>query len=102
MQEFLEGTPVAVHEVENQKTGTASAKKIVELTTRDNALKSTGPKTVARKAFIRKNAIKHGLFARSVMDFVAHGEDPQGILTNSWKGSATTTSQLGKPRSCGG
>ena len=75
MQEFLEGTPVAVHEVENQKTGTASACKIAA--NRQNALKSTGPKTVAGKAFIRKNAIKHGLFARSFMDFVAHGEHPQ-------------------------
>ena len=42
---------------------------------RKNALKSTGPKTLRGKAYSGRNAIKHGLFARQLMDFVAHGEE---------------------------
>jgi len=33
---------------------------------RENAKKSTGPKTTRGKAFSRRNAIKHGLFARDL------------------------------------
>ena len=43
---------------------------------RQNALKSTGPKTPRGKAYSGRNAIKHGLFSRQMMDFVSHGEDP--------------------------
>jgi hypothetical protein len=44
---------------------------------KENAKKSTGPKTSRGKANSRRNALKHGLFARQFMDFVAHGEDPE-------------------------
>lgn len=43
---------------------------------RQNGLKSTGPKTPRGKAFSRRNASKHGLLARQMSDFGAHGEDP--------------------------
>lgn len=46
---------------------------------RENAQKSTGPKTVMGKVLSRRNATKHGLFARQFMDFFAHGEDPQEL-----------------------
>jgi hypothetical protein len=41
---------------------------------RQNALKSTGPKTPRGKAYSRRNAIKHGLFAREQVDFNLLGE----------------------------
>ena len=40
---------------------------------RDNAKKSTGPRTKQGKARVAKNALKHGLLAR---DTVLPGEDP--------------------------
>lgn len=46
---------------------------------RENAQKSTGPKTVMGKGFSRRNAFKHGLFARGLWDFTAQGEDPEEL-----------------------
>ena len=45
-------------------------------TNRENSKKSTGPKTLRGKAYSRRNALKHGLFARQFMDFIAQLEDP--------------------------
>jgi hypothetical protein len=56
-----EKTPVSIRKVEAN---------------RRNALKSTGPKTPKGKLFSRGNALKHGLFARDLMDFAAHKEEP--------------------------
>jgi hypothetical protein len=36
-------------------------------TNRQNALKSTGPKTPEGKASVRHNALKHGLLAQEVL-----------------------------------
>jgi hypothetical protein len=44
-------------------------------TNRENAKKSTGPKTARGKAHSRRNAIKHGIFARHGMEFVLLGEN---------------------------
>lgn len=42
---------------------------------RENAKKSTGPRTPQGKAHSRKNAIKHGLFARLAIDFILRNEN---------------------------
>ena len=43
---------------------------------RQNALKSTGPKTLSGKAYSQRNSLKHGLFAKGFCCAV-QGEDPQ-------------------------
>ncbi len=59
------------------------AKKVVAISVRkiaanrQNALKSTGPKTTAGMAYSRQNAIKHGLFARPSFNFWMHGEQQE-------------------------
>lgn len=44
---------------------------------RENAKKSTGPKTPTGKAISRTNALKHGLFVNQITDFEALSENPQ-------------------------
>src|SRR6266702_1232117 len=44
---------------------------------RENAKKSTGPKTRKGKEYSRRNALKHGLFAMNSMDFDVLQEDPE-------------------------
>lgn len=45
---------------------------------RQNALKSTGPRTLTGKVYSRRNALKHGLFARDLFsDFVVQQENPK-------------------------
>jgi hypothetical protein len=44
---------------------------------RENAKKSTGPKTRKGKECSRRNALKHGLFAMNSMDFDVLHEDPE-------------------------
>jgi len=41
---------------------------------RENAKKSTGPRTARGKAYSRKNAIKHGLFTRNMFEILMLGE----------------------------
>src|SRR5437762_14275189 len=55
---------------------------------RENSKKSTGPKTLRGKAYSRRNALKHSLFTRQVMDFAAHCEDPDewtDLLNGLWQ-----------------
>jgi hypothetical protein len=73
MKNSSEDTPTASRTLENDGP-TVSRRKVAA--NRQNALKSTGPKTAKGKAFSQRNAWKHGLFARQTMDFIAHGEDP--------------------------
>ena len=54
------------------KTGTVSQRKLNA--NRQNAKKSTGPRTSRGKAYSRKNAIKHGLFTGIDSDFALLGE----------------------------
>ena len=54
---------------------------------RENAQKSTGPRTLRGKAFSRRNALKNGLFVREITDFEALFEDPteyQELLNGLW------------------
>ncbi len=54
---------------------------------RENAKKSTGPKTPRGKAYSRRNALKHGLFVRHITDFEALREDPwefQALINGLW------------------
>lgn len=48
---------------------------------RENALKSTGPKTERGKYFSRTNALRHGLFSRFPADFALLGENPKEYET---------------------
>jgi len=74
MQDSGKGPLEAIQLVKNRGAADVSARKITA--NRQNALKSTGPKTPRGKAFSRRNALKHGLFARHFMDFGVHKEDP--------------------------
>ncbi len=55
---------------------------------RENAKKSTGPKTPKGKMYSQRNALKHGLFCRPLTDFEALREDPQEyqeLLSGLWE-----------------
>jgi hypothetical protein len=57
----------------------ASERKI--LANRENALRSTGPKTARGKSYSRRNSLKHGLFAKDLFtDFAIQKEDPQEFI----------------------
>jgi len=54
---------------------------------RENAKKSTGPKTPRGKDYSRRNALKHGLFVSHITDFEALHEDPrafQALMNGLW------------------
>ncbi len=80
----------------DQGAGRAQALKPNQLATvserklqanRENAKKSTGPKTPRGKAYSRRNALKHGLFVRHITDFEALREDPcefQALINGLW------------------
>ena len=54
---------------------------------RENAKKSTGPRTAIGKAFSCTNALKEGLFVRQITDFEALREDPeeyQELINGLW------------------
>lgn len=55
---------------------------------RENARKSTGPRTSRGKAYSRRNAVKHGLFVRPNTDFEALREDPdeyEDLMNGLWR-----------------
>jgi len=60
---------------ENHPPATISQRKLDA--NRLNAKKSTGPKTLRGKAYSRRNALKHGLFAKHWLEFFMLGEDSQ-------------------------
>jgi hypothetical protein len=57
----------AAQNVEGNRPPTVSARKPKSESNRENAKKSTGPKTMRGKASSRFNALKHGLCAKRVM-----------------------------------
>jgi hypothetical protein len=78
MEELVEGSAETVDRVgekEQRNTATVSARKLEA--NRKNCLKSTGPRTARGKAFSRRNALKHGFFARETIDFFLEREDPE-------------------------
>ena len=60
-------------QIETDQLEAPSQKKLKA--NRENAKKSTGPKTLRGKTHSRRNALKHGLFARQWTDFFLQGED---------------------------
>lgn len=52
----------------------ASVRKLIA--NRRNAKRSTGPKTPQGRAYSRRNALKHGLFAHPRKEYALLGEDP--------------------------
>ena len=60
------------------KSTTVSERKLKA--NRENAKKSTGPRTSQGKAYSRRNALKHGLFIRDTEEFFAEG-DPLDFKT---------------------
>jgi hypothetical protein len=74
MSEIIEkqSPPVEVGRAETDQLAIPSEKR--RTANRENAKKSTGPRTKRGKAYSRRNAIKHGLFARHFMDFVLQNE----------------------------
>lgn len=68
------------------KSTTVSERKLKA--NRENAKKSTGPRTSMGKTYSRRNAVKHGLFVRLDTDFEALGEDPDeygDLLNGLWR-----------------
>jgi hypothetical protein len=72
--------------VKPNKSATVSERKLKA--NRENAKKSTGPRTSRGKAHSRRNAVKHGLFVRPSTDFEAQREDPheyEDLLNGLWR-----------------
>lgn len=75
----------AAHSAQPNQLASISERKLKA--NRENARKSTGPKTARGKAFSRRNAVRHGLFVNYVTDFEALDEDPKEyreLLNGLW------------------
>jgi hypothetical protein len=75
MKDSGEQTEGAAPPAKANQLATISERKLKA--NRENARKSTGPKTLRGKAYSRGNALKHGLFCTPITDFDALREDPQ-------------------------
>jgi hypothetical protein len=75
MKNSGDGTTRAAQSTKPNQLATVSERKLNA--NRENAKKSTGPKTAVGKALSRMNAVKHGLFVRQDTCFSVQGEDPE-------------------------
>lgn len=73
----LDETEVATDVPRSQDSKLASVSERKLKANRENAKKSTGPKTLRGKTHSCRNALRHGLFARHPLDFALLGEDSQ-------------------------
>jgi hypothetical protein len=64
----------AAAQLAKPKSVTVSERKLKA--NRENAKKSTGPRTSRGKGFSRRNALKHGLFVRHITEFRADIPSP--------------------------
>jgi len=78
MKSSADGANGAARPTKPNQLATVSERKLKA--NRENAKKSTGPKTPRGKALSRRNALKHGLFATQITDFEALSEDPNKYL----------------------
>ena len=67
---------------------------------RQNALKSTGPRTVDGKAVVRQNNLKHGILAREVVIPAGMGEESQGDFDDLLRTSRNTISRRDSWKRC--
>ena len=75
----------------SQKLGHVSPRKITA--NRQNALKSTGPKTLRGKAYSRRNAVNHELFTMDLFIGAPARGGTQRNTRGSWTDSRKTTNQ---------
>lgn len=70
-------TKRAVQAAKPKQFATISERKLKA--NRENAKKSTGPRTARGKAFSRWNSVEHGFFVNYITDFEALREDPSNF-----------------------
>lgn len=76
MKSTAEGTNGVAEPSKASRSSTISERKLKA--NRENAKKSTGPTTPRGKTYSRRNALKHGLFAKALFtDWYWPGEDPK-------------------------
>jgi hypothetical protein len=76
MKRSSQGTNGAAPSAKSSQLATISERKLKA--NRENAKKSTGPKTLTGKAYSRRNALKHGFFAKYLFrDYLSGREDPK-------------------------
>lgn len=85
MKDSSAATNAAPQSVKPNQVNPVSERKLKA--NRENAKKSTGPKTLTGKAFSRRNAVKHGLMVNYATDFEALDENPsdyRDLLNGLW------------------
>lgn len=78
MENSIEGKERNGQVVQQGNGNTTSERK--RQANRENATKSTGPRTAVGKANSRGNAVKHGFFMSPLSGFADFGEDPKELI----------------------